>query len=50
MEGSRVWQAKREYRSELAKRRGLRFLQYRQVSKQSCDIPKPLELQESINA
>ncbi len=47
-----VWQAKREYRSDLARRRALRFSQYREVSKRSCDIPRPLEssVKESVNA
>jgi hypothetical protein len=47
-----VWKAKREHRAELAKRRALRFSQYREVSKRSCEIPKPLEssMKESINA
>ena len=47
-----VWQAKREYRSDLARWRALRFSQYREVFKGSCDIPKALKssMKESINA
>jgi hypothetical protein len=46
-----VWQAKREYRSDLARRRALRFSQYREVFKGSCDIPAlESSMKESINA
>jgi hypothetical protein len=32
-----VWQAKREYRAELAKKRALRFSGYREAHKQICN-------------
>jgi hypothetical protein len=32
-----VWQAKREYRAELAKKRALRFSGYRKAHKQICN-------------
>jgi hypothetical protein len=33
-----VWQAKREYRAELAKKRALRFLEYRKALPQFFDL------------
>jgi hypothetical protein len=32
-----VWKAKREYRAELARKRALRFLRYREVYRGRCD-------------
>jgi hypothetical protein len=33
-----VWQAKREYRTELAKKRAFRFSKYQEAHKQICNV------------
>jgi hypothetical protein len=41
-----VWKAKREYRAELARKRALRFLRYREVYKGRLRLfPSPMRVQ-----
>ena len=34
-----VWKAKKEYRTELARKRALRFSKYRDAHNQICNVP-----------